>query len=197
MNAPMANLPVVIFQFAMSPYEDWQPRLGRRALITLAVLAQHPRRALLPQPRLTRRTPSHGRQGRHSPRDRASAKLSVRNLNFYYGGFHALKNVTLDIPEQQGDRLHRPLGLRQVDAAAHLQPHVRALPRAARRGRDPDGRREPADLEAGRLADPRQDRHGVPEADAVPDVDLRQHRLRRAPVRDAAAARWTSASSGR
>ena len=28
----------------------------------------------------------------------------------------------------------------------------------------------------------REGRHGVPEADAVPDVDLRQHRLRRAPV---------------
>ena len=40
MNAPMANLPVVIFQFAMSPYENWQ-RLawGGAALITLAVLA--------------------------------------------------------------------------------------------------------------------------------------------------------------
>jgi phosphate transport system permease protein len=40
MNRPMANLPVVIFQFAMSPYEDWQ-RLawGGAALITLAVLA--------------------------------------------------------------------------------------------------------------------------------------------------------------
>ena len=39
MNAPMANLPVVIFQFAMSPYEDWQ-RLawGGALLITLAVL---------------------------------------------------------------------------------------------------------------------------------------------------------------
>ena len=39
MNAPMANLPVVIFQFAMSPYEDWQ-RLawGGAALITFAVL---------------------------------------------------------------------------------------------------------------------------------------------------------------
>ena len=23
MNQPMANLPVVIFQYAMSPYEDW------------------------------------------------------------------------------------------------------------------------------------------------------------------------------
>jgi len=39
MNAPMSNLPVVIFQFAMSPYENWQ-RLawGGAALITLAVL---------------------------------------------------------------------------------------------------------------------------------------------------------------
>jgi len=39
MNAPMANLPVVIFQFAMSPYEDWH-RLawGGAALITMAVL---------------------------------------------------------------------------------------------------------------------------------------------------------------
>jgi len=39
MNRPMANLPVVIFQFAMSPYEDWH-RLawGGAALITLAVL---------------------------------------------------------------------------------------------------------------------------------------------------------------
>src|SRR5579859_5653768 len=39
MNAPMANLPVVIFQFAMSPYEDWH-RLawGGAALITFAVL---------------------------------------------------------------------------------------------------------------------------------------------------------------
>ena len=40
MNRPMANLPVVIFQFAMSPYPDWQ-RLawGGAALITLFVLA--------------------------------------------------------------------------------------------------------------------------------------------------------------
>ena len=39
MNAPMANLPVVIFQFAMSPYEDWH-RLawGGAALITMTVL---------------------------------------------------------------------------------------------------------------------------------------------------------------
>lgn len=39
MNAPMANLPVVIFQFAMSPYDDWKALAWAGALlITLAVL---------------------------------------------------------------------------------------------------------------------------------------------------------------
>jgi phosphate transport system permease protein len=38
-NAPMSNLPVVIFQFAMSPYSDWQQLAWAGALlITLAVL---------------------------------------------------------------------------------------------------------------------------------------------------------------
>ncbi len=39
MNAPMANLPVVIFQFAMSPYDDWHRiAWGGAILITLSVL---------------------------------------------------------------------------------------------------------------------------------------------------------------
>jgi phosphate transport system permease protein len=39
LNAPMANLPVVIFQFAMSPYADWQVLAwGGALLITIAVL---------------------------------------------------------------------------------------------------------------------------------------------------------------
>ena len=40
MNAPMANLPVVIFQFAMSPFDDWKTLAWAAALlITLTVLA--------------------------------------------------------------------------------------------------------------------------------------------------------------
>ncbi len=40
MNKPMANLPVVIFQFAMSPYENWVSLAwGGALLITLTVLA--------------------------------------------------------------------------------------------------------------------------------------------------------------
>ena len=39
MNAPMANLPVVIFQFAMSPFDDWKTLAWAGALlITLTVL---------------------------------------------------------------------------------------------------------------------------------------------------------------
>jgi phosphate transport system permease protein len=39
MNAPMANLPVVIFQFAMSPYDNWVDLAwGAALLITIVVL---------------------------------------------------------------------------------------------------------------------------------------------------------------
>ncbi len=39
MNAPMANLPVVIFQFALSPFDDWKTLAWAGALlITLTVL---------------------------------------------------------------------------------------------------------------------------------------------------------------
>ena len=40
LNAPMASLPAVIFQFALSPYQEWQKLAWTGALIiTLAVLA--------------------------------------------------------------------------------------------------------------------------------------------------------------
>jgi len=39
MNQPMANLPVVIYRFAMSPYEDWQSiAWGAALLVTFSVL---------------------------------------------------------------------------------------------------------------------------------------------------------------
>jgi phosphate transport system permease protein len=39
LDAPMANLPVVIFQFALSPYKDWQDLAWAGALIiTVSIL---------------------------------------------------------------------------------------------------------------------------------------------------------------
>jgi phosphate transport system permease protein len=53
LNAPIASLPVVIFQFALSPYKDWQSLAWTGALIiTLAVLALSiSARALVPSGR--------------------------------------------------------------------------------------------------------------------------------------------------
>ena len=33
--------------------------------------------------------------------DAVRTKLAVRNLNFYYGKYHALKNINLEIPEKK------------------------------------------------------------------------------------------------
>ena len=131
----MASLPVTIFKFAMSPYENWQKLAWAGVfLITLGVLVLNILARTFFRNNLET-TDGHPSQ-KSARRPPEQAKLSVRNLNFYYGGFQALKNINLDIPERQGHRLHRPVGLRQVHPAAHLQPHVRAVPRAARRRRD-------------------------------------------------------------
>src|SRR3989344_9587836 len=38
------------------------------------------------------------------------AKLAVKNLNFYYGKFHALKNVNMDLPEKKVTAFIGPSG---------------------------------------------------------------------------------------
>ena len=46
-----------------------------------------------------------------TPATRATpAKLAVRNLNFYYGKFHALKGINLDIPEKKVTAFIGPSG---------------------------------------------------------------------------------------
>ncbi len=60
------------------------------------------------------------------------AKMSVRNLNFFYGKFHALKNINLDIPEKQVTAFIGPSGcgkstlLRTFNRMFELYPEQRA-----------------------------------------------------------------------
>jgi phosphate transport system ATP-binding protein len=61
-----------------------------------------------------------------------AAKLVVRNLNFYYGSFHALKRVSLEIPEKQVTAFIGPSGcgkstlLRTFNRMFELYPEQRA-----------------------------------------------------------------------
>ncbi len=60
------------------------------------------------------------------------AKLSIRNLNFYYGGFQALKNISLEIPEKKVTSFIGPSGcgkstlLRTFNRMYELYPEQRA-----------------------------------------------------------------------
>ena len=78
-----------------------------------------------------------------------------------------------------GDRADRPVRLRQVDLPALPQPHERrdrGLPRSTGEIRL-DGE-DIYDRSDRRRAAARQGRHGLPEAEPVPQVDLRERRLR-------------------
>jgi phosphate transport system ATP-binding protein len=60
------------------------------------------------------------------------SKLKVRNLNFYYGHYHALKNISLDIPENRVTAFIGPSGcgkstlLRTFNRMYSLYPDQRA-----------------------------------------------------------------------
>ncbi|GAB3243368.1 phosphate ABC transporter ATP-binding protein [Chitinimonas naiadis] len=60
------------------------------------------------------------------------SKLSVRGLNFFYGNFHALKNIDLDIPEKKVTAFIGPSGcgkstlLRTFNRMYDLYPKLRA-----------------------------------------------------------------------
>lgn len=61
-----------------------------------------------------------------------SSKLTVRDLNFYYGKFHALKGINLDIPEKKVTAFIGPSGcgkstlLRTFNRMFELYPEQRA-----------------------------------------------------------------------
>ncbi|MGI4812424.1 MAG: phosphate ABC transporter ATP-binding protein PstB [Janthinobacterium lividum] len=66
------------------------------------------------------------------PRTRPAAKLRVNDLNFYYGGFHALKHVNLEIPAGRVTAFIGPSGcgkstlLRTFNKMYALYPEQRA-----------------------------------------------------------------------
>ena len=76
---------------------------------------------------------AHGRARR--------SRSTSSDLNFYYGAKRALENISHRHPAQPGDRVHRPVGLRQEHVPAHAEPDERHHPGHARRGPGPHRRR--------------------------------------------------------
>ena len=94
LNAPMASLPAIIFQFAMSPYKDWQGLAWTGALlITLTVLGL----SILART-LARKDPADdGRSVNDTGKSRASDEDLRQRLAVLLWAAHAVKNVSLPL----------------------------------------------------------------------------------------------------
>ena len=196
LNAPIASLPIVIFQFALSPYEDWQKLAWIGALIiTFAVLALSiTARALALEEHHEfngQRRFIRGASGRAAPPHAGDAAGKLRRKgpgpqsDFFYGDNQALKSINVPLYERKVTAFIGPSGcgkstlLRILNRIYDLYPNQRAEGEVLLDGENI------LDARPGSQPAARAHRHGVPEADAVSDVDLREHRLRHPPLREA------------
>ena len=137
LNAPVASLPVVIFQFALSPYKDWQKLAWTGALIiTLAVLAlsiiaRLPRvseKIIMSVASFTVPTVTHAATSTEGLLE----KVSIRNLDFFYGDNRALKNINCSLYQGKVTAFIGPSGcgkstlLRILNRMYDLYPNQRA-----------------------------------------------------------------------
>ena len=80
----------------------------------------------------------------------ATPKIRLRKLNFYYGGFHALRNIDLDIPERTVTAFIGPSGcgkstlLRTLNRMFEIYPGQRAEGEVLLDGRDVLAEPDPA-----------------------------------------------------
>ena len=72
-------------------------------------------------------------------------RFRSRILNFYYGKFHALKDINLEIPENKVTAFIGPSGCGKSTLLRAFNRMFELYPGAARRRRNLAGRREPAD----------------------------------------------------
>ncbi len=108
---------------------------------------------------------------------------SCLDFSFFYGDNQAVKDVTLDFPSYQVTAIIGPSGcgkstlLRAINRMNDLIPGGRTVGQPAFR--------RPGDLwpAPGRGRPAPAHRHGLSEAQPVPQVHFRQHRLRPAPAR--------------
>ena len=92
--------------------------------------------------------------------------VKISGLNKWYGDFHVLRDIDLEVKQGRAHRDLRPFGLGQVDPDP-LHQRARGIPGGRDRRRRHRARAEP---QACRRGAPRG-RHGVPELQSVPASD--------------------------
>ncbi len=106
--------------------------------------------------------------------------MSARDVNVYYGDKHAIKSVSLDVGRNQVVAMIGPSGCGKSTFLRCLNRMNDTIESARVTGRDHHGRRGYLRSAPGRGAATCACRHGVPEAQSIPQIDLRECRLRSA-----------------
>ena len=160
LDQPISSLTVQVFTYAISPYEDWhrQAWAGALVLVTLVLLCSVLARVGDPAPRTSADRavnesaswrPStrhdHGLHAHPRPDGSRPGVAAGIAVDSHAVAIDVDRHVVLLRPEagavrhhhgaarQSGDRLHRPLRLRQEHVPADAQPDERHHPRRARR----------------------------------------------------------------
>jgi phosphate transport system ATP-binding protein len=106
-----------------------------------------------------------------------ATKISAKGVNVHYGTAHALKDVSVEIGDRNVTAFIGPSGCGKSTFLRCLNRMNDTIPSA----RVPAGSSSTAKTSTtprGPGAAPSQGRHGVPEAEPLPEVDLRQRVLR-------------------
>ncbi len=142
------------------------------------------------------RRPGAGSARRRPLPKRTTDRCDLRDLNAFYGDSPRSQGNQPLLRRQRCDGDHRPLGLRQVDdGRAASTGCTRRSPAHGRRARSSSTASTSTGTRRRRRRGAPRGRHGLPEAQPVPDhVDLRQRRLR--PAASPAAAHEIDAGTG-
>ena len=109
-------------------------------------------------------------------------KFNISNLNLYYGDFHALKDVDLSINEKEITAFIGPSGCGKSTFLKCLNRMNDLVQGCKITGQVLLGRGRHLQRH-GRESAAQACRHGIPEAESVPDEHLRQYRIRTAHAR--------------
>ena len=112
-NQPIAALPLQIFVYALSPYDEWHRLAWAGALVLIVLIVVS---VALVQVRSRPRSSERGKL--------VGVAIEVSDLNAWYGTNHTLAEHQ---PENSGEPRHgsyRPFRLRQIDVRSLPEPHA-------------------------------------------------------------------------